>query len=123
MAQKTCDVITKVPDGINGFLFKNSDHNGSVVLLPAELPNASRVVIWKRVKQCKKDSSCKFLRKKARLIGTGRANGNREHWREQRLINQFPTRRLSIRAYFSTGEGTRFVHCFNLNKVHPERND
>ena len=91
-----CDASAKANDGPGGFLWKESDHGGLVVLLPAELPNATRVEVFQKQKGPKKKN-----KKIARLRSTGRANGDREHWRDSRSIKEFPKGQVKVRALFN----------------------
>ncbi len=132
-AQVQCDFRMSGNDGTNGFLFKNSDGRGSVVLLPKWLGEACETVkIFRRRPVCRRpDQKCRFVRRVANLRFTGFANGDRQHWRDDRRIEQicaFATRgkkrnrcrRFTVQCDF--GEfGDRL--CWNLKRVDSERND
>jgi hypothetical protein len=122
-AVKPCTVKVRIPDGPGGFLLKNADHGGIVALLPQELPDAKRVTIHRRVKRCRNNNTCSFYRKRARLESTGRANGDREHWRDRGInLKDLPPRRVTIRAVLP-GDPDPVIICFNIARLDPERND
>lgn len=123
-----CDFREPLRDGpgINNLL-KNSDHGGLVFLAPPDLPDGIRAQIFEWVprspgKKCRWRAAGK-RNKKANLRSTGRANGNREHWRNSRELEDLPERCVYVRLVYDLGTDGRVKHCFSMNRVKPERND
>ncbi|MGI6524847.1 MAG: FG-GAP repeat domain-containing protein [Bdellovibrionota bacterium] len=83
--QNLCSEILPARDGAEGFLWKKSDNNGKVVvLLPTQYKNFSTVRIMKN------DAVLEDL------YFSGRANGNRQHWRGHKCPSEFPNNSLVV---------------------------
>ena len=94
------------PDGPGGFLWKESDHGGLVVLFPARYKRPFRSVgVFRRNRLVEQ------------LFYTGKANGDRQHWRSNMSITEFPDRRLKVRAF-----RRRRSICYRIRDPHV-RND
>lgn len=78
-----CDAYFKAKDGPNGFLWKESERGGLVVLFPPQYSVFDEV----RVVQTKPR-----LRTRAKLSFSSIANGDRQHWRHRRKAARFPRR-------------------------------
>lgn len=100
--KKDCDKAHKL-DGPGGFLWKESDHGGLVVLFPKKFKRA-----FKRVR-VGKDS----------LRYSGFANGDRQHWRHSKSSREFADGSL-VKAIANKKHGKK--HCWNIGKA-GERND
>ena len=107
----SCDKRMKGRDGPGGFLWKESDHGGLVVLFPGKFQDKfKRVVVTKAGKRLNK------------LNFSGFANpdstGERQHWRKRRKsINRFPKRSVTVRAV-----DKKLVRCWKVKRPQ-ERND
>lgn len=98
-----------------GFIWKNSDHHGEagsphqgmVVIFPSKFPKE-----FKRVDVVSPDG------KRSKLKYTGKANGGRQHWRDNhRLIGGFSDYSV-VKAYHKR----RKAYCWRIQKA-GERND
>ena len=80
-----CSEILPANDGVEGFLWKGSDHDGRiVVLLPSKYRNFNEVSIMKG-NEVLED-----------LYFSARANGNRQHWRGRNYPANFPNNSLVV---------------------------
>jgi hypothetical protein len=100
-------------DGSGGFLWKESDHTGTVVLFPQFEQTAFDKVLVVKKRNMKK----RKFKKVAELSFSGFANGNRQHWRDPRSITQFPNKPLVVKTVLD-GKKT----CYRVPNPH-ERQD
>lgn len=119
---KKCDGIRQVPDGPGGFLVKNSDHGGHIVMLSDTELEFDRMQMFRFLRKRKEGGELVTrFRKLRNLTYTGRANGNRQHWRDySRSLSDLPRRRILFRGRESE---TGLFFCYVLNRVDEERND
>lgn len=109
-----CGRVKTPNDGASGFLWKESDHGGLVVLFPTNYQSQfQKVLVLKKRKKTKRR-----FKRLASLRFSGFANGNRQHWRDSRSINRFPNKRLYLKALDDSGKSL----CYIIKKPH-ERND
>jgi len=124
------DIRQKLRDGLNGYLLKDADHGGIVFLNRPDLPDVDSVAIFRKRPingKCKWGTPTSNKRITV-LTPSGRANGNREHWRDRtKQISDLPTRCTYVRMVYSIvtaeGEVIKYKHALSMNKVLPGRND
>ena len=106
-----CKEVLKANDGEKrGFLWKESDHGGLVVLMPSKFKKRFR-----RVHVFRKGQRI------AKLYYTGFANpdegGDRQHWRFDQSLEEFPKRAVFVRAKLK-----KQVVCWKVKRPR-KRND
>jgi len=112
---KNCDLVMESKDGPGGFLWKESEHGGLVVLFPGKYKaQFKRVVVLKP----------SGARDKLDFSGWANPdqNGERQHYRSSKRPDQFPDRSV-VRATFKTSvfSGNK-NHCWKVEDA-SERND
>lgn len=139
---RKCSAVRRVPDGPGNFLVKNSDHGGHIVALTDTEISFDRVQMFRfRVRKNSEGKKRVSYRKLRNLTFTGRANGNRQHWRDYtRTLADLPRRRVLFRGRIQfvaaetvinpdTGEAEvvettdAIFLCYVLSRVDRERND
>jgi hypothetical protein len=121
---RKCNAIRRVPDGSGNFLFRNADNGKESVLLTDSDLNFAKMQMfnYKKVMHSDPTKRIRFPRKlNGNMRYTGRANGFRQHWRDPRLLEDLPKKRLVFRGIFQFGDD-KIKLCFVLPRV-KERND
>lgn len=109
--RRYCKKILEL-DGPGGFLWKESDHIGLVVLLPKEYRDIIKVQVAKRRKG-KRPRTLETLRL------TGFANGDRMHVRSDRSITDFPNKWLFVRVIYNrASDGRKTKRCWHVRLPH-----
>lgn len=119
---RKCDQIRRVPDGSLKFLFRNADHGGSVMLSDKQF-DFDRMQLWSFKKKQHEEVSkrIKFRKLAHSMRYTGRANGFRQHWRDNRTLQELPEKRLAFRGR-TVVDGQPIFPCYILTNVEA-RND
>ena len=91
---KKCDYVRYVPDGFGNFLAKNSDGDGKVVVLTDSKLELNRVQSFRY-----SSGKQKSFRKIQKLRYSGRANGFRQHWRDDlHTLADYPRKKVLFRG-------------------------